>query len=74
MNTEFRKNGKWLDIHQPDKTADYTFVNGELFPYDAVCSECDNWLNYSDEYNVTGNYCPRCGANMMNTVNSLDSK
>ena len=28
------------------------------------CSHCGKWLTASDEYHVTGKYCPNCGANM----------
>ena len=28
------------------------------------CSHCGKWLTASDEYPITGKYCPNCGANM----------
>lgn len=28
------------------------------------CSECEEWLVASDEYDCNGNFCPNCGAKM----------
>ena len=30
------------------------------------CSECGEWLVASDEYSVSTNFCPNCGARMLN--------
>ena len=29
-----------------------------------VCSVCGEYLDASDEYEITRNYCPSCGAKM----------
>ena len=56
------RHGRWVD----DK--------GNPVPWDewnkncprnsAFCSVCGDWLTASDEYPVTGNFCPNCGAKM----------
>lgn len=41
----------------------------------AYCSECGEWLDHSDEYIITGLYCPHCGAKMDDlTTNIKDTK
>ena len=36
------------------------------------CSECGEWLTGSDEYECYGNYCPNCGAKMVEPQESED--
>lgn len=37
------------------------------------CSECGEWLTGSDEYECYGNYCPNCGAKMVEPQESEDT-
>lgn len=38
------------------------------------CSECGEWLTGSDEYECYGNYCPNCGARMVESQESEDKE
>lgn len=49
--------------------------NGSFVPLDkngspedsCWCHNCGKWLTASDEYDVSGYYCPHCGAKMDGT-------
>lgn len=62
------KHGEWVDKRKEDCCdGEEPFVIGmvEGCPYaSCFCSECEEWLVASDEYDVKGNYCPNCGAKM----------
>lgn len=56
--------GKWID----DRGNIVPFEENEEDPYcprwSCYCSVCGEWLTASNEYAVTGKYCPNCGADM----------
>lgn len=56
---EPERTGHWIsDTGKPVK-----MYNG--CPVSACyCSERGDWLGASDEYDITGRYCPNCGARM----------
>lgn len=56
------KRGEWLDVDGGRARVEVEGSN--IYPIDAHCSECGNWLVASDEYLVPGNYCPVCSADM----------
>lgn len=51
-----RPTGKWLK-------SDGTLYEGKP-DGSCWCSECGTWLVASDEYDVSDNFCPHCGAKM----------
>ena len=55
------KHGHWVD----DEGRFVKFSERDGCPeYSCWCSICGKWLVASDEYPVTANYCPCCGAKM----------
>ncbi len=62
VDAEPVRHGRWLD----EKTGDpVLFDKKDGCPERSCkCSLCGEWLTASDEYPVTGNYCPNCGAKM----------
>lgn len=56
------RHGRWVDGNKnPIPWDEY---NSKCPSHSAYCSECGEWLTASDEYPVTGLYCPNCGAKM----------
>lgn len=56
------RHGRWVDENKnPIPWDEY---NSKCPSHSAYCSECGEWLTASDEYPVTGLYCPNCGALM----------
>ncbi len=54
------KTGYWISV-DTGKRVDLK----DGIPTESVkCSECDEWLVASDEYDCIGNYCPNCGIKM----------
>lgn len=55
--------GKWIsnDDGETIIKLKYGEPQGSCF-----CSVCHEWLVASDEYDVKGNFCPNCGADMRN--------
>ena len=54
------KHGKWID-----GDGNYVPFYKEGVPKGSCdCSVCGRWLTASDEYDVYGNFCPYCGADM----------
>ncbi len=61
IDAEPVRHGKWLD----EKTGEPVPFDSEGCPTRSCrCSVCGEWLTASDEYPVTGKYCPNCGVNM----------
>ena len=56
--------GKWIsnDDGETIIKLKYGEPQGSCF-----CSVCHEWLVASDEYDVKGNFCPNCGADMRGT-------
>ena len=54
--------GKWVDKNEKPVPWDEYEPNAPK--KSAYCSVCGEWLTASDEYPVTGRYCPNCGAKM----------
>lgn len=57
-----KKRGEWVDVH--GRKAQVEIEGSNIYPIDAHCSACGNWLEGSDEYKVSGNFCPHCGEDM----------
>lgn len=53
--------GFWMD--KPENGNKVQMENG-IPVRQCWCSNCKAWLDLSDEYPVTGYYCPTCGAKM----------
>lgn len=53
--------GRWMSFDRAENVALYDsgFVCQEVY-----CSVCGKYLGGSDEYEVKGNFCPNCGADM----------
>lgn len=62
------KTGHWIGLKEvePGVWDEYTvLVNSNGCVTEGCrCSECDEWLIGSDEYNCKGRYCPNCGIKM----------
>ena len=41
---------------------------------ECTCSACGEWLTASDEYPVTGLFCPNCGAKMKEDAEDVDAE
>lgn len=54
--------GEWVDENK--NPVPWDECNSKCPSHSAYCSECGEWLTASDEYPVTGLYCPNCGARM----------
>ena len=62
---DLRSRGRWLDAHGNHVSF---WEESRCEPScSCFCSECDEWLTASDEYLVSGRYCPNCGAKMEET-------
>lgn len=57
---EERKKGKWIS----DMDDEPVVIKDGSPDKSCHCSECGEWLVASDEYDVKGNFCPNCGADM----------
>ena len=55
------KTGHWISL----KTEKPSYIKDGIAIESVKCSECDEWLTASDEYPCNGNYCPNCGAKMV---------
>ena len=53
--------GFWMD--KPENGNKVQMKNG-VPVCSCWCSNCNAWLDLSDEYPVTGRYCPSCGTKM----------
>ena len=56
------RHGRWMDENK--NPVPWDECNSKCPSHSAYCSECGEWLTASDEYPVTGLYCPHCGALM----------
>ena len=56
------RHGRWVDENK--NPVPWDECNSKCPSHSAYCSECGEWLTASDEYPVTGLYCPNCGALM----------
>ena len=56
------RHGRWVDENK--NPVPWDECNSKCPSHSAYCSECGEWLTASDEYPVTGLYCPHCGALM----------
>ena len=56
------RHGRWIDENK--NPVPWDECNSKCPSHSAYCSECGEWLTASDEYPVTGLYCPNCGALM----------
>lgn len=54
------KIGHWISVN----TGKPSCIKDGMVTESVRCSECDEWLTASDEYDCYGNYCPNCGAKM----------
>ena len=61
------RRGRWIDSNK--KPVPWDEQNPTSPSGSAYCSECGEWLTGSDEYPVTGLYCPNCGALMREIEN-----
>lgn len=60
-NVRKAKRGEWISVN--DGKSKVTMKRG--VPQESCfCSVCGAWLVASDEYDVKGNFCPMCGAEM----------
>lgn len=58
---ELVPHGRWVD----ERGNAVPFEDGGICPVSwCKCSVCGEYLTASDEYSVTGRYCPNCGAKM----------
>lgn len=55
------KTGHWISVN----TGKQIHLKDGRVVESVKCSECDEWLIASDEYDCNGNYCPNCGAKMI---------
>ena len=59
------RRGRWISDHPGKRFGTVVRLDKDGCPVDSChCSECGEWLTASDEYPVTGRYCPNCGAKM----------
>lgn len=56
------RHGRW--VNENKNPVPWDECNSKCPSHSAYCSECKEWLTASDEYPVTGLYCPNCGALM----------
>ena len=56
------RHGRW--VNENKNPVPWDECNSKCPSHSAYCSECGEWLTASDEYPVTGLYCPNCGALM----------
>ena len=56
------RHGRW--VNENKNPVPWDECNSKCPSHSAYCSECREWLTASDEYPVTGLYCPNCGARM----------
>lgn len=61
------RHGRWVDENK--NPIPWDECNSKCPSHSAYCSECGEWLTASDEYPVTGLYCPNCGALMREIEN-----
>ena len=61
------RHGRWVDENK--NPVPWDECNSKCPSHSAYCSECGEWLTASDEYPVTGLYCPNCGALMREIEN-----
>ena len=61
------RHGRWVDENK--NPVPWDECNSKCPSHSAYCSECGEWLTASDEYSVTGLYCPSCGALMREIEN-----
>lgn len=55
-----RPKGKWID-----EDGNNVPLHKDGYPLrSCYCNQCHEWLVASDEYEVKGNFCPSCGADM----------
>ena len=54
------KTGHWISVN----TGKQSHTKDGMAIESVKCSECDEWLTASDEYDCYGRYCPNCGARM----------
>ena len=54
------KTGHWISMW----TEKQIHTKDGIVSESVKCSECDEWLTASDEYDCYGRYCPNCGARM----------
>lgn len=56
--------GKWVDENGNAVSCERT-IQGAIIPSkNSWCNKCGAWLVASDEYAVSANFCPTCGADM----------
>ena len=60
MPTIERKTGRWISAMDDEPVV----IKDGSPDKSCHCSECGEWLVASDEYDVKGNFCPNCGADM----------
>ena len=53
--------GKWISVYDNETTVP---IKDGVPQGCCYCSVCGDWLAASDEYEVRGNFCPNCGADM----------
>ena len=61
------RHGRW--VNENKNPVPWDECNSKCPSHSAYCSECGEWLTASDEYPVTGLYCPNCGALMREVGN-----
>ena len=72
---EMVKQGKYIAQDRPQ--AEWRDLDGNFVPLDengcpnasVWCSNCGEWLTASDEYWITGRFCPNCGMKMKGAKN-----
>ena len=55
------KTGHWISMY----TEKQSHIKDGMVRESVKCSECDEWLTASDEYDCYGRYCPNCGCRMV---------
>ena len=55
------KTGHWISMY----TEKQSHIKDGMVTESVKCSECDEWLTASDEYDCYGRYCPNCGCRMV---------
>ena len=57
--------GTWVTDLDSMKKVPWDEQNEHCPAYSCYCSVCGDWLTASDEYPAKGNFCPNCGATMV---------
>lgn len=59
------KRGHWIDRYSGGNLVPFDDENDGCPVGSCYCSVCGDWLTASDEYPAKGNFCPNCGASML---------